>query len=53
MRSELVVSLSVLLENTAIQAVETSTVVPAKSDSDVMFCLQSLQELIINRSLVY
>ena len=30
-----------------------STVLPAKSDSDVMFCLQSYQGLIINRSLVY
>ena len=29
------------------------TVVPAKSDSDFMFCLQSYQELIIDRSLVY
>ena len=29
------------------------TVLPAKSDSDFMFCLQSYQGLIINRSLVY
>ena len=29
------------------------TVLPAKSDSDLMFCLQSYQELIIDRSLVY
>ena len=29
------------------------TIVPAKSDSDVMFCLQSYQGLIIDRSLVY
>ena len=29
------------------------TVLPAKSDSDVMFCLQSYQGLIIDRSLVY
>ena len=29
------------------------TVVPAKSDSDVMFCLQSYQGLIIDRSLLY
>ena len=28
-----------------------STVLPAKSDSDVMFCLQSYQGLIINSSL--
>ena len=28
-------------------------VLPAKSDSGVMFCLQSYQELIIDRSLVY
>ena len=29
------------------------TVVAAKSDSDVLFCLQSYQRLIINKSLVY
>ena len=29
------------------------TVLPAKSDSDFMICLQSYQGLIINRSLVY
>ena len=29
------------------------TVLPAKSDDDVMLCLQSYQELIIDRSLVY
>ena len=29
------------------------TVLPAKSDSDVMFCLQSYQGLRIDRSLVY
>ena len=29
------------------------TVLPAKSDSDFMFCLQSYQELIIDSSLVY
>ena len=29
------------------------TAVPAKSDSDVMFCLQSYQGLRIHRSLVY
>ena len=28
-------------------------VLPAKSDSEVTFCLQSSQGLIINRSLVY
>ena len=31
----------------------SSTVLPAKSDSGVMFCLQSYPELIIDRSLVY
>ena len=31
----------------------TNTVVPAKSDSDVMFCLQCYQGLIIDISLVY
>ena len=30
-----------------------TTVLPAKSDSDFMSCLQSYQGLIINRSLVY
>ena len=29
------------------------TVVPTKSDSDDMFCLQSYQELVIDKSLVY
>ena len=32
---------------------ELTTVLPAKSDSDVMFCLQSYQGLRIDRSLVY
>ena len=31
----------------------STTVLPAKSNSDVMFCLQSYQGLIIDRSLVY
>ena len=31
----------------------TATVLPTKSDSDVMFCLQRYQRLIIDRSLVY
>ena len=31
----------------------TLIVLPAKSDSDVMFCLQSYQGLRIDRSLVY
>ena len=30
-----------------------TTVLPAKSDSDVMFCLQSYQGRIIDTSLVY
>ena len=30
-----------------------TTVLPAKSDSDVMFCSQNYQELIIDKSLVY
>ena len=29
------------------------TVLPAKSDSDIMFCLQSYQGQTIDRSLVY
>ena len=32
---------------------KVSTVLPAKSDSGDMFCLQSYQELRIDRSLVY
>ena len=31
----------------------STTVLPAKSDSDFMFCLQSYQGLIIDISLVY
>ena len=31
---------------------QNSTALPAKSDSDVMFCLQSYQGLMIDRSLV-
>ena len=30
-----------------------TTVLPAKSDSGIMFCLQSYQGLMINRSVVY
>ena len=30
-----------------------STILPAKSDSDDMFCLQSYRELVIAKSLVY
>ena len=30
-----------------------ATVLPAKSDRDFMFCLQSYQGLMIDRSLVY
>ena len=32
---------------------QVTTVVPTKSDSDIMFCLQSYQGLIIDRSIVY
>ena len=32
---------------------DNGTVLPAKSDSNVMFCLQSYQGFIIDRSLVY
>ena len=35
-----------------LKAVSISTVKPNKSDSDAMFCLQSYQGLIIDRSLV-
>ena len=36
-----------------ISYLEICTVLPAKSDSDFMFCLHSYQGLIIDRSLVY
>ena len=35
------------------QSGKQSTVLPVKSDSDVVFCLQSYQGLRIDRSLVY
>ena len=34
-------------------SLSTATVLPAKSDSGVMFCLHHYQGLIIDRSLVY
>ena len=43
--------MGVKLENNKTEA--KSNVLPVKSDSDVMFCLQSHQGLIIDRSLVY
>ena len=39
--------------STFLQSMVLLIVMPAKSDSDVMFCLQSYQGLIIDRSLVY
>ena len=36
-----------------ITTISRPTVLPANSDSDIMFCLQSYQGLRINRSLVY
>ena len=36
-----------------LHTVHSSTVLQAKSDSDVMFCLQSYQGLKTDRSLVY
>ena len=33
--------------------VQRPTILPAKSDSDVVLCLQSYQGLILERSLVY
>ena len=35
------------------QHCDTITVLPAKDDSDIMFCLQSYKGLRIDRSLVY
>ena len=35
------------------QLTADTTVLPAKSDSDLRFCLQSYQGIIIDRSLVY
>ena len=37
----------------ALKYLDTVTVLPAMSESDVMFCLQSYQGLIIDRSLMY
>ena len=39
--------------NSTQRSIIYSTVLPAKSDSDVKFCLQSYQGLKIDRSLVY
>ena len=39
--------------NLAARKVHVPTILPAKSDSDFMFCLQSYQALIIERSFVY
>ena len=36
-----------------INYLDTHTILPAKSDSDVTFCLQSCQGLRIDKSLVY
>ena len=36
-----------------IAIIRYSCTVPAKSDSEVMFCLQSYQRLLIDRSIVY
>ena len=49
-------AMHVIREKTTIgclHAVSTGTVVPAKSDSDIMVCLQSYRGLRIDRSLVY
>ena len=43
--------MGVKLENNKMEA--KRSVLQVKSDSDVMFCLQSYQRLIIDRSLVY
>ena len=40
------------MESSIYKSVGTSTFLPAKSDSDVMFCLQSYQGRIIDKSLV-
>ena len=40
-------------QNERCYAFEMNTVLPAKSDSDFMFCLQIYQRLIIDGSLVY
>ena len=39
--------------NSTLNNFDSTTVLPAKSDSDIMFCLQSYQGLRIDRSLVY
>ena len=51
--TSLQIILSLLLIQGYWQKFAYTTVLPAKSDSDFMFCLQSYQGLIINRSLVY
>ena len=43
----------ILLVKNKTKQIGTGTFLPVKSDSDVMFCLQSYQGLIIDRSLVY
>ena len=48
-----VLNLLIALFTNAYDAVKVSTVLPAKSDNDFMFCLQSYQELVSDRSLVY
>ena len=45
-----VIDIIAFLSYIHVQDVENSTVVPTKSDSDVMFCLQSYQGLRIDRS---
>ena len=41
------------LDRLCMSNLEGSAVMPAKSDSDVMYCLQSYQELRIDRSIAY
>ena len=47
------ISMYVVITGFVISNVSKCTVLPAKSDTDDMFCLQSYQGLIIDRSLVY
>ena len=53
-RCALEIAAYVFNNNTSVNKfLKITTVLPAKSDGDVMFCLQSYQGLIIGRSLVY
>ena len=45
--------LNIAFNNVLVKSRRSVTVLPAKSDKDVMFCLHSYYGLRINKSLVY